>query len=214
MDRKKIFGIGAGILLLLTIGTTLAASTENPPTLVTAIETTMGGKNISEKFIDDYDKIPDNKWSISEDEIIIWENKKASELYEIAYITVQKEELDGKSLGANPPTQPLGLWMRWYKVKAKNAWGWTMFTLCARGFFFGMNDEMHFVFPNSYATVEWWSSWAWELDYIEEDSCMDDDWGRVDAEAGFEYFLGGTVELWAYVKCYSDGHAVGNGGQK
>ena len=38
--------------------------------------------------------------------------------------------------------------------------------------------------------------------------------GMIHAEAGFKYFLSdGPVELWAYVKCYTDGSATGDGRQ-
>ncbi|MCK4902430.1 MAG: hypothetical protein KAS76_03650 [Thermoplasmatales archaeon] len=184
-----------------------------PPTLVAGIEGSLGGIDIP---IDEYniDRIPDCEKSISEEEIIILENKEATQAYEIACITAQLEGIDGEQIQSDPPMQPLGFYIRHCTVKAHNLWGWTMFKLCARGYFFGFGDKMMFVYPISYANVEWWCSWAWSVEYMEDYATTEGNSGMVHAEAGFKYFLGeGLVELWAYVRCYTDGSATGNGGQ-
>ncbi|MCK4364767.1 MAG: hypothetical protein KAW45_01825 [Thermoplasmatales archaeon] len=217
--KRKFIEIGAVVFLLLTLASIPVINAERnimePPTLVAGIEGSLGGIDIPiDEYNIDIDRIPDCEKSISEEEIIIWENKEATQAYEIAYITVQLEGIDGEQIQSDPPMQPLGFYIRYYTVKAHNLWGWTMFKLCARGYFFGFGDKMMFVYPVSYANVEWWCAWAWSVDYIEDSSSINGDTGRVDAEAGFKYFLGeGLVELWAYVKCNTNGQASGNGGQ-
>jgi hypothetical protein len=195
---KKIFCVGAVMFLLLTQVPVLATNTVQSPIISQDVQ------SISQNIIDI--SITPGK------EIIIWENKEAIGIYEIASVTIQLE-IDEIS-GQEPPIQPLGgTYFGYYTVRAKNAFGWTMFRLVAKGVFIVIGREMKYVFPSSYAAVEWWCQWAWTIEYIDEWPYVGSSYGQVNAEAGFEYFLGGTIELWAYIKCYTNGQLVGGGGQ-
>lgn len=139
--KRKFIGIGAVVFLLLTLASIQVINAERnimePPTLVAGIEGSLGGIDITiDEYNIDIDRIPDSEKSISEEEIIIWENKEATQVYEIAYITVQPKGIDGEQIQSDPPVQPLGFYIRHYIVKAHNFWGWTMFSaLCKRIFF-------------------------------------------------------------------------------
>ena len=87
-----------------------------------------------------------------------------------------------------------------------------MFTLCARGIFLFIDNQV-IVLPYSYARVEWWCDWAWDIGDLIQVPTEGSNWGKVYAECEFDYFFGGTVGLWAYTKCYSDGYHVGDGGK-
>ena len=108
--KRKFIGIGAVVFLLLTLASIPVINAERnimePPTLVAGIEGSLGGIDIP---IDEYniDRIPDCEKSISEEEIIILENKEATQAYEIACITVQLEGIDGEQIQSDPPMQPL-----------------------------------------------------------------------------------------------------------
>jgi hypothetical protein len=202
---KKIFCIGAVVFLILTQIPVLATNIQSP-TICQDIQNIPQNENII-----DIGEIPDITLTSGE-EIIIWENKEAGGIYEIASITIQLETTENPE--QEPPIQPLGgTFYRFYTVRAKNTFGWTMFKLVAKGMFLVLGREMKYVFPSSYASVEWWCQWAWSVDYIDEWDYICSSFGQVNAEAGFEYFIGGTVELWAYIKCYTNGQAIGGGGQ-
>lgn len=202
---KKIFCIGAVVFLILTQVPVLATNILQSPTISPDIQTTPQNENII-----DIDETPDISITPGK-EIIIWENEEATGMYEIASITIQLDITE--DTGQEPPIQPLGSFFKFYTVRAKNAFGWTMFRLVAKGMFLAIGGEMKYVYPGSYATVEWWCSWAWSIEDICDWSYVEDTYGEVDAEAEFEYFLGGSVELWAYIRCYVNGYAVGGGGQ-
>jgi len=201
---KKIFCIGAVVFLILAQTSVLAISIS--PTISADAQSMPQNENIV-----DIGEIPEISIT-PEREIIIWENKEANGIYEIASVTIQLDIVETSE--QESPIQPLGgSFFRYYTVRAKNVFGWTMFRLTAKGMFLVLGGKMKYVFPSSYAAVEWWCSWAWTIEYIDEWPYVCDSYGQVDAEAGFEYFLGGTVELWAYIKCYTNGQAVGGGGQ-
>jgi hypothetical protein len=216
MKKINIFGAGIVILLIMTYGTVITVNgTTHLPTTITGFEKSIGGQDIftDDVFID-VDQKPVSIKGINQDEKIIYYNEEAKGLYELAYIAID-EKTDDEPMDLQSPhiIQPQGFWVRYYTIKAYNIFGWTMFKLCARGYFFGFGNIMRFVFPTSYANVEWWCSWAWSVDYLVQESTMGDDWGRVHAEAGFEHYLLGTVELWAFVQCSAKGSAYGDGGQ-
>ena len=104
------------------------------------------------------------------------------------------------------------MYIRWHKVYGKNAWGWTMFTLCARGIFLFIDNQV-IIIPYSYAKVDWWCEWAWEAGDVVECITEGSNWGKIYAECDFDYIIGGSVGLWAYIKCFSTGYAVGDGGK-
>jgi len=209
---KKIFGIGAVVLLILTQLPALAINT-GTDTIKSPIISTAEQDISSNRINIDIDEIPDIA-TISGEEQIIWENKEASGIYDVASITVQIESVDDLIQGLEFPIQPLASsYYKFYTVSAKNMFGWTMFKLVAKGLFFASGSKMVFVLPSSYAKVEWWCEWAWSVEYCDQWPYVCDSYGKVNAEAGFSYFIGGTTELWAYIKCYPNGYAVGGGGE-
>ena len=157
---------------------------------------------------------------ISQLDFEIKAEQKIFNIYEIAYIEteigespVDEEAIQYMIDQGIDPNEYRGIYIKWYKALAKNAWGWTMFTLCARGIFIFAGDNV-MVVPYSYARSEWWCDWAWEKGDLTQIPSEGSDWGQVNAECDFTYWLGGgTVGLWAYVRCYSNGQVTGDGGQ-
>ena len=214
----------ATMLLLLPLCSISAMSYTNPPSQMTQIEKTLGGYQINtndyEQLIHALEDFKDTEVKITEhEEKVLWENKEKTELYDVSKITGKLIEIEVKTSSntiltsdfSNTKTTSSGFYLRWYKVEAKNAWGWTMFWLCARGLFI-FSGKSAIVLPSSFGGVEWWCNWAWSRDYLSQRPTASTNWGRVDAECGFTHILGQRVNLWAYVKCYSSGTATGDGG--
>lgn len=116
----------------------------------------------------------------------------------------------------NGQALPLGIthvYVRWFKVTARNAWGWAMFSLTAKGFFV-FNGDTCVVIPISSRSIEWWCAWAWAYDSsLSQSPSCGSGWGQVYAETGFKHTVTGqTVNLWAYIRCYSNGQHDGDGG--
>ena len=195
MKKTKIIGIGAVVFLLLT--------------LVPISTISMEAGTVRSPSLTNWGERP-----IPEDETIIWEDEDAKEIHEIGFITIKSINPNSDPTELNVPPLSRGVYLKGYLVTAYNAFGWPMFKLCARGYFFALGGRVQYVFPNSYAKVEWWCAWAWTVEDLDQTHSVRDGYGEVYAEAEFSYFIGGgTVSLWALVICYGDGSSYGDGGQ-
>jgi hypothetical protein len=213
------------ILLSLPLGTSSTIKNRTTPTEIKEIEKDQGEINIDlsspEAVIKSLQGIKDMELEVTKNkEEVLWQNKKTRKILDIATITGNLVEIKIKS------TKPIkllsgdetlnvddyGIYLKWYKLSAKNAWGWTMFWLCARGFFI-FNGPIVFTFPLSYSGVDWWCDWAWSKGGVAQQETKGDNWAQIYTECQFKHDLTGqTVDLWAYIKCFSDGKTVGDGG--
>jgi hypothetical protein len=223
---RKLVCIAAIIALVIAIPITPATMTniQVGHTQVSKTEGSLGEVEIDisnpESVIDSLKNIKDIDLKITKHkEEILWQNKNLKKFFDVSTITGQLIEMEIKP--TSPITEPTsdktniqtaGFYMKWYKISAKNAWGWTMFYLTARGIFIFI-QETPFVFPYSYAGVDWWCGWAWSADVVDQIPTQGSGWGKVYAECGFTHGITGqSVDLWAYIKCFINGDAVGDGG--
>jgi len=227
IDRKKYSVVGAGVvivsLMLLHSPISIAAQSEAPVEMMYLTGYT-GGYDVDNESVEKvFESILKNVDKFTKNGKIIWVNKKATGIYELAYLTTEEggisgefieeplvKTLEGKTIGYPKPN---GVFIRWYIIEGRNAWGWVLFKLVAKGIFLFSGPRPVFVYPMSYAIVSWWCQWAWSVDSMEQYPTVGDNWGRVDAQATFKYFLGGTVCLSAYIQCYYDGTVDGDGGE-
>jgi hypothetical protein len=216
---RKIICSAAIIALLIAVPMTSAimTGTTKMSTQADKIDGELGGLEMDFSnpvdAIKSLNNIEDIDVKLTEnEEINLWKNEEARGFFGVATITGQLLELEAKPLSSRDGPDDFGFYIKWYKVTGRNAFGWPMFWLSARGIFL-FNGQPLFIFPYSYTGVDWWCGWAWSGKLTDQIATKGTNWGKVYAEGRFTHDMTNQkVNLWAYVKCFGNGNAVGDGG--